>query len=97
MNLLNWGYTENDPGLSLREVVDNIQKVSALVELVVGGMKQSNSEYDEDSADTLLNEAAHLLPALTARALELLDAQAAPVAPTPIRAPRARTARRRAA
>jgi hypothetical protein len=98
MNLLNWDGVEPNQPRTLRDLVDNMRKVGGLVEMVSLVVEVSdNSMYDEATADELLCEAGSLVERLGARAIKLLDAQAPPAAPTPIRKPRARAAKRRAA
>lgn len=94
MNLLNW---DGMDGKSLRDVVENTRKVGALIEVVNAAAEQPGDALDPDIATEMLTEAGHLVQCLGARAIELLDAQATPGAPTSIRPPRARIARRRAA
>jgi hypothetical protein len=99
MNLLNWdAVVEGDSIVSLREVIENMRQVGALAEFVGVALKRGDdADVDQDLAQELTWETGALVQCLGKRALELLDAQAAPPAPTPIRQPRKRTARRRAA
>jgi hypothetical protein len=98
--LLDWdGVNEGPSSAPLRRVVETLHEVNALVEMlgVLLTLEGHRDDYEVDFAEQLLAEAGHLGQALGQRALELLDAQAAPLAPTPLRTPRVRTARRRAA
>jgi hypothetical protein len=83
---------------SLRDVVEHMRKLGALVEIVGHVIVEAPTErYDGTTAEELILEAGSLLERLGGRARELLAAQSAPMAPTPIRQPRERTARRRTA
>ena len=95
MNLLNW---DGMDGKSLRDVIENTRRLGALIEVVNAAEERGeHAEISPDDAAELRAEAGHLIQCLGVHALELLDAQATPAAPTPIRSPRVRSARRRAA
>lgn len=94
MNILSWDGTDEGPSsYPLRRVVENLHEVSALVEMlgVLLTLEGHGDDYEVDLAEKLVADAGHLAQALGKRALELLDAQAAPEAPTPAEKPRART------
>jgi len=94
-NLLNW---DGMDGKSLRDVIENTRRLGALIEVVNAAEERGeHAEISPDDAAELRAEAGHLIQCLGVHALELLDAQATPAAPTPIRSPRVRSARRRAA
>ena len=95
MSLLLW----DDDSSSLREGVEGMRQGGAIAEIVGVALTSEgrHDEFEEDIAHQLVLEAGGMVQALGRRALKLLDAQAAPGAPTPIRPPRVRTARRRAA
>lgn len=103
MDLLNWA--GNDTGTtteySLRQLVENMRKVGALVEIIGVAQKAQGDDtigYPsvESVAEELILEAGRLVECLGVRALELLDAEAAPDAPTPAEKPRPRTTKPRA-
>jgi hypothetical protein len=105
LGVLDWdGVNEGPSGYTLREVVENMRKVGALVEIVGHVLVSAPADrYNGDVAQEFVVEAGSLLELLGARGLELLDAldvldeQAAPGDPAPVRQPRVRAAKRRAA
>lgn len=98
MELLNWEGINTGPGsLSLREVVENMRKAGALLEILGVVQNGPDDEYDNPLAEELVLEAGCLVDCLGMRALELLDAQAVPGVTTTARRPRRRTAKRGAA
>jgi hypothetical protein len=95
MEILSCDFAEK--GGTPRDLIENMRKVGALVEILGLAMPLSTDQYDEQAAIELVHEAGGLVERLGVRALKLLDAQTAPPAPTPIRQPRVRSAKRRAA
>jgi len=85
--LLNWDGADSGTAAdySLRDVIDNMRKLGALVEIAGTVVATAdNARYDEATAEELMLEAGGLIERLGVRALELLDAEAAPEAPTPV-------------
>ena len=96
MEILYWGGIDRDPAAP-RDLVDQMRKVGALVEILGLALERPGDEYDEDTAIELVREAGSLLERLGVRALELLEAQAAPTAPERALKPRERGAPKRRA
>ncbi|MBI2526768.1 MAG: hypothetical protein HYY95_27585 [Candidatus Rokubacteria bacterium] len=97
MALLYWGGIDRNAAAP-RDLVENMRKVGALVEILGLALERPGDEYDEDTAVELVREAGSLLERLGVRAMELLEAQGAPPAPARALKPRERrTPKRRAA
>lgn len=77
MHLLNWHGIEQN---SLRDVIESMQRLGLLGEALgrLFALPKEQDEFDEGLVTEVMGEAASVVRSLGDRALQLLDAQAAP-------------------
>jgi hypothetical protein len=102
MEILNWDGIDDGDRLPLRSLVEAMRNAGAIVE--IAGLALKAQEDDSiagfsvgDIAFELMLEAGRLVECIGRRALEVLDAQAAPGVATPAEKPRERRAAKRKA